>query len=186
MSKKLKILYIPGLNSNGENNEFSDDIVQYHTAPNFMLDVEKQIEKFISDRESIKLIGNSFGGWIALKLFKRYDIPTFVINPLLDTNDMNKFIGPQTNFDTGEKYEIKAQLVAYMNSVDQSLMDTITEQHYLFGAVSGQDVILNHEKINNIISTHNILYLPNSHHRITHYEKNTIKESSIFKEFLSI
>lgn len=51
------------------------------------------------------IVGSSLGGFYATWLAVRYNLPSILINPLVEQTLLRHEIGPQTNYYTGEQYE---------------------------------------------------------------------------------
>ena len=185
----MKLYYIPGLNSNGVNNffskEFDAEVITYDiTKKDFLEDIIEQIDSDIKNNENVKIIGNSFGGWIATKLNLVFDIPVFLINPVAEAEQMKQFVGEQVNFDTGEKYHFSTSIIEYLKYEDEKYKDTIAELNTITIAIGEHDNIVDSSKFLNKYSTLNKIYLENEGHRISDEGKKLIIKTKEFERFI--
>jgi len=188
VEKTDKIIYIPGLNSKGINNEFTTkfgaEVFNYNIKSNQIIpEMKEKVKAYIEKGTIPKIIGNSFGGWIAFKLNLIFDIPVFLINPVTDYKDMEQFIGEQTNFDTGEKYDFDESIISYIKSEDNKYADTMIEHQTINVAIGLKDEILDPYKFINTYNIFKVLRLPNEGHRIK--DKSSIYNSDLFKKFIN-
>ena len=51
-----------------------------------IIDDFRILEQIVKENKNLFIIGSSFGGFLAHELFRRYDLPTLLINPLLNVN----------------------------------------------------------------------------------------------------
>lgn len=94
MKKNKTIIYIGGYKSQGHKfsifkEKINSSLIEY--IPNYDLETPKDIQKklillldeAIKKGDDVEIIGSSTGGMTALLLFEKYNIPMYLINPLL-------------------------------------------------------------------------------------------------------
>ncbi len=78
--------------------------------------------------EAITLIGSSLGGHYATTLAERHALPAVLINPaVIAAIDLSLFIGPQTNFHSGEAFDFTP---AHAAQLQAQVPAQITPSHY--------------------------------------------------------
>ena len=90
--------------------------------------------------ESVTLIGSSLGGFYATHLAERHGWKAALVNPAVHAHRLlRSALGPQTNWHTGEKWELTEAHLAELASLD---VDAITlPKRYLLLAQTGDEVL---------------------------------------------
>ena len=127
-----RLLYIHGFNSS-ENAQKARLLKQYceqlglagsfisprlHWQPALAI---KQLETIIEANlsQGISLLGSSLGGFYANFLAHKYDIKCMLINPAVTAPTLIKaHLGLQTNYHTGESYQLTEGHIAQLASLD--------------------------------------------------------------------
>lgn len=85
------------------------------------------------------LIGSSLGGYYATWLAEHYAMRVVLVNPAVQPYDLLRdFLGPQENIYTGVAYELTAQHIDELQSLEVA---TITPERYFLVTRSGDEVL---------------------------------------------
>jgi uncharacterized protein len=110
----------------------------HHRPAQAMHDVTALIEA--SARHSLTLVGSSLGGFYATHLAQRYDARAVLINPSLRPySDLERYLGPQRNEYTGEKYELTREHFAQLR--DFAISRVTRPERYMLLVQSGDEVL---------------------------------------------
>lgn len=155
------ILYIHGFSSSG-NSTKANMLRDYYTSkeniisPDLHVEPKKSFELLenilMSSIDEKKLIiGSSLGGFYALNLFRKYLIPTVLINPALyPWKQLKSYIGENINFGTGKKFLWKEE---YLNQL--RLIESGTEKNIklnnLFLIVAKDDELIDYNESINLL-----------------------------------
>jgi predicted esterase YcpF (UPF0227 family) len=90
--------------------------------------------------ESVTLIGSSLGGFYATHLAEKHGWKAVLVNPAVHAHKLlRSALGPQTNWHTGEKWELTEAHLAELAALD---VDEITlPKRYLLLAQTGDEVL---------------------------------------------
>ena len=77
----------------------------------------KQLEQLTQTCKNIVMVGSSLGGFYADYFNIRYDIPCVLVNPLVDADDLTRFIGQNTNMYTGETFIFSERQLRYLKKL---------------------------------------------------------------------
>jgi len=90
--------------------------------------------------ESVTLIGSSLGGFYATHLAEKHGWKAVLVNPAVHAHKLlRSALGPQTNWHTGEKWELTEAHLAELAALDA---DEITlPKRYLLLAQTGDEVL---------------------------------------------
>ncbi|MBT9568191.1 MAG: esterase [Thiobacillus sp.] len=110
--------------------------------PNSPREAIAQVETELARRrpESVTLIGSSLGGFYATHLAEQHGWKAVLVNPAVHAHVlMRGALGPQTNWHTGEKWELTEAHLAELAALDA---DSITlPKRYLLLAQTGDEVL---------------------------------------------
>ena len=89
---------------------------------------------------SVTLIGSSLGGFYATYLAEQHGWKAVLVNPAVHAHTlMRDAIGPQTNWHTGEKWELTEAHVAELAALDVAAITR--PERYLLLAQTGDEVL---------------------------------------------
>lgn len=121
------IIYLHGFGSSPNSTKVAALAKHFNVfAPNvpytFDIDfLDHQIKKFLLTTnvgDKVYFCGTSLGGFFAAYLSNRYDSKALVINPSVDPySDLQKYIGPNINFNTGEPFLLTKEEVDTFNGI---------------------------------------------------------------------
>lgn len=129
------LLYLHGFNSS-ENahkaNLLKDYFQQLNLADALIIprlnwqpeEAIKQLEAIIEPKlaSGISLIGSSLGGFYANYLAHKYEINSIVLNPAIGAPRLiQAHLGAQTNYHTGERYNLTLDHIAQLSALDLPL-----------------------------------------------------------------
>lgn len=81
--------------------------------------LRKYIKNVIKSHDTVVLIGNSMGGFWADFFGRLYGLKVILLNPAVDTkNNLTPFVGKHKNFVTGAEFELTAQDVSDLDTVN--------------------------------------------------------------------
>ncbi|WP_263768394.1 YqiA/YcfP family alpha/beta fold hydrolase [Propionivibrio soli] len=99
-----------------------------------------QAERIIA-REAgpLTLVGSSLGGYYATWLAEKHGLRGVVVNPaVIAPISLAKYIGPQTNLYTGQRFELTEQHVAELRALEAPI---VTAGRYLLLVETGDEVL---------------------------------------------
>lgn len=110
---KINIIYLHGFGSNGSSSK--GDILKSAfgnefniITPTLSVNPKKAIQEItnlVSNKGTYILVGTSLGGFYADYFNKIADIPCVLINPVINIEQLQRHIGINKNYNTGENYE---------------------------------------------------------------------------------
>jgi uncharacterized protein len=110
--------------------------------PNSPREAIAQVEAKLAQRrpESVTLIGSSLGGFYATYLAEKHGWKAVLVNPAVHAHTLlRSALGPQTNWHTGEKWELTEAHLAELAALD---IDSITlPKRYLLLTQTGDEVL---------------------------------------------
>jgi uncharacterized protein len=110
--------------------------------PNSPREAIAQVEAKLAQRrpESVTLIGSSLGGFYATYLAEKHGCKGVLVNPAVHAHKLlRSALGPQTNWHTGEKWELTEAHLAELAALD---IDSITlPKRYLLLTQTGDEVL---------------------------------------------
>lgn len=119
----MKILYIHGFASVGDSykgkllkEEFGEDNVISPTFSHKPAQALEEIENIIA-REEIVLAGTSLGGFFSDYFNTKYSIPAVVINPLVEPDGVEKYIGENRNYYTDEVFNFTREDFNFLKKI---------------------------------------------------------------------
>lgn len=151
-------VYIHGLNSSGKNNNTSKlihDVLHHKNvvfSPTYqcdktfdenMEDLIDQIKANIKVTDSTIIFGSSLGGVYAERLAERLHTKCVLINPVVEKEQLNQFVGEQTNFADGKRYRFTEQLIESYNFEKLNTIPTI-----VFASNNDEVLTGNFDKVN--------------------------------------
>ena len=90
--------------------------------------------------QPICLIGSSLGGYYATWLAERYDCRAVLVNPAVRPYDLlEKFLGKNDNYYTGESYELMAEHIEQLRQLDVTRISK--PDRYLLMLQTGDDIL---------------------------------------------
>lgn len=185
----MKLFYLPGFNSNGHGNFFSETAGAEpmpfdYLSPNCLDPLIERIRE-IQKVEPVKLIGNSLGGWAALNISRVCDVPVLLINPAVKISGMSMFIGTQTNFDTGIEYEFTQSHVDQLVETDFQFSSFPLNCDVVYAVLSKEDEIIPFwlfDSLYCIESSHRMEL--DGVHRLSDEEKVRVVSSEVWRRFI--
>lgn len=111
--EKINLVYLHGFGSNGnsyktsalkQNFDSRDFNIISPTLPVNPAEAVSAITNLLSNKGNYILIGTSLGGFYADYFNKLADIPCVLINPLIDIEPMQRHIGKNENYNTGQPF----------------------------------------------------------------------------------
>ena len=151
-------VYIHGLNSSGKNNNTSKlihDVLQHKNvvfSPTYqcdktfdenMEDLIDQIKANIKVTDSTIIFGSSLGGVYAERLAERLHTKCVLINPVVEKEQLKQFVGEQTSFVDGKRYQFTEQLIESYNFEKLNTIPTI-----VFASNNDEVLTSNFDKVN--------------------------------------
>ncbi len=128
LGEVIMYLYIHGLNSDRGSRSYlelsaflpntKDVSYDYRLgADTCFAHLRTQIESYLKEAkelgEELKIIGSSLGGFWALQVAKKYNLPCLAINPVVYAHkQLRPFLGKNENFYTHEAWELTEELLA--------------------------------------------------------------------------
>jgi len=110
--------------------------------PNSPREAIVQVEAELAQHrpESVTLIGSSLGGFYATYLAEKHGWKAVLVNPAVHAHTLlRSALGPQTNWHTGEKWELTEAHLAQLAALD---VDAITlPKRYLLLTQTGDEVL---------------------------------------------
>lgn len=147
------IVYLHGFNSSpasgkaeqlGEHMASLGRTVDYYcpALPNSPREAIAHVEAELAQRlpESVTLVGSSLGGFYATYLAEKHGWKAVLVNPAVHAHQlMRGSLGPQTNWHTGEKWELTEAHLAELAALD---VPAITRpERYLLLAQTDDEVL---------------------------------------------
>jgi hypothetical protein len=147
------IVYLHGFNSSpasgkamqlGEHMARIGRLADYYcpVLPNSPREAITHIEAELARRrpQTVTLIGSSLGGFYATHLAEKHGWKAVLVNPAIHAHTLlRSALGPQTNWHTGEKWELTETHLAELAALD---VDAITlPNRYLLLAQTGDEVL---------------------------------------------
>jgi predicted esterase YcpF (UPF0227 family) len=176
-----KIIYIHGFMSSGES-EKAKQLREYFPnatiiSPDFSpspKEVIQQLHNIIAiNIQPTIAVGTSLGGFYALYLACVYDIPAFIINPSLEPHiSLQGKVGLHKRYNTGNDYNFTAECLNEMKHVFDSLHKAERETSNLNFYLSGDDEVLDFEKLNFYFPNRRLLKrFDNAGHRFSKFSE---------------
>lgn len=172
-----KILNIHGFASTGNSNKYRKLCDKYGkeniispTLPASPKEAVKLLENIIKENDyNILPLGTSLGGFYSWYICQKFELKGIQINPLTNISFMTKFIGENTNLNSGEKFDFKEDYITELKELKVSIKDIsynvlnlfISEEDELFG--KSQNTLNEYKFANNVIVT-------NDTHRFEKFE----------------
>jgi uncharacterized protein len=89
--------------------------------------------------KSVTFIGSSLGGYYATYLAERHGLRAVLVNPAVyPARDLAKYLGPQQNLYSGERYELTQEHMRQLQALDVPRIDPA---RYLLLAETGDEVL---------------------------------------------
>ena len=147
------IVYLHGFNSSpasGKAKQFGDHMARigrladYYcpALPNSPREAVALAEAELERRrpESVTLVGSSLGGFYATYLAEKHDWKAVLVNPAVHAHTLlRSALGPQTNWHTGEQWELTEAHLAELAALD---VERITRpERYLLLVQTGDEVL---------------------------------------------
>ncbi len=116
----------------------------HHRPLHAMSEVCQWIDREVTARDEVTLIGSSLGGFYATFLAERYGARAVLINPAIRPHDdLRPFAGRQRNLYTGEEYEVTP---AHFDELAELEVTRITRPERYFLLVRTGDELLDWRK----------------------------------------
>ena len=186
-------VYIHGLNSSGKNNNTSKlihDVLQHKNvvfSPTYqcdktfdenMEDLIDQIKANIKVTDSTIIFGSSLGGVYAERLAERLHTKCVLINPVVEKEQLNQFVGEQTNFADGKRYRFTEQLIESYNFEKQNTIPAI-----VFASNNDEVLTGNFDKVNQKYQHRAQVVQHFGGHRLSNVFKAFVEEVRMFENW---
>jgi predicted esterase YcpF (UPF0227 family) len=153
MRKIFVILYLHGFNSSPQsvkaqqterfiNKNFPDIQVIIPQIPSHPLPTIKLLDDImIKNQQHIKgIMGSSLGGYLASYLVEKYSVKSVIVNPAVKPYELLRdYLGMQTNPYTKEQYQLSAEHMEQLKSIDTPILKH--PQHYWLLQQTGDEVL---------------------------------------------
>jgi predicted esterase YcpF (UPF0227 family) len=97
------------------------------------------LRELVGRHPGAALIGSSLGGFYATWLAEKYALRTVLVNPAVRPYELlNGYLGPQKNLYTDETYELTAQHIAELKTLEVSV---ITPERYFLLTRTGDETL---------------------------------------------
>ena len=126
-----------------------------------------QAEEIITTEDRpLTLVGSSLGGYYATYLAEKHDLRAVLVNPaVVAPISLNKYIGTQTNFYSGESFDFTAAHIAQLQTLEAP---RITPERYLLMLETGDEVLDYRQAVSRYAGCRQIL-LDGGDHSFTHF-----------------
>ena len=147
------LVYLHGFNSSpasgkakqlGEHMASLGRLADYYcpALPNSPREAIARVEADLEQRrpESVTLVGSSLGGFYATHLAEKHGWKAVLVNPAVHAHKLlRSALGPQTNWHTGEKWELTEAHLAELAALDAEAITL--PKRYLLLAQAGDEVL---------------------------------------------
>jgi len=177
----MSIIYIHGFNSIGPHSAkyaeltkgLPDIVVHAPTYPSNDPDMAiRTLSNFIETHndEELMLIGTSLGGYYAQYLGRKYGTKIVLINPALSPLDaVEKHLGENTNFYTGEKYVVTTDTLSALAQYD---VKDYTHEFGTLVLLDADDEIINYRTASmRYADCADVITYAGGNHRFAHMEQ---------------
>lgn len=155
----MKIVYIHGFASSGNSLKYNKlkkmypnlDIISPDLDTNPKNAINQLTDIIHHSNDKIILIGTSLGGFYTIYLSTKFDIPSFIINPVTDLSVMENKIGNNQHLDTGELFSFTRENFEFIKGLETEIILSIKNSYYYNIVVGGKDEILKFDKIKDLI-----------------------------------
>ncbi len=157
----MKIIYIHGFNSSGKSTKVDQLRASFPNykiiAPTLSSDPNEAYSQIVSEivkeYDDTIIIGTSLGGFYALAISNRFDIPCFLINPSLKPHKtLIKRVGSHIRFGTdNEVYEFKEQYLHMLKEISYEINANDQNDKLINVYISTDDEELDFSNIKSII-----------------------------------
>lgn len=97
--------------------------------------------------DNLLLVGTSQGGYYADLLSRRFRCRALLINPLIKPERLRKYVGTQTNFNTGQTFEYTARHVEDTVALRPRVFAEYPEEQFPVVLVADDDELLDPEEM---------------------------------------
>jgi len=174
----MKAIYIHGFNSAG----FGDKVDKLKEAfgeenvlaLNLPYDPSKAIAllDYIVDRlkgDNLYLFGTSLGGFYAMVLAIKHNVPAILINPSVNPYESLKDeIGRQINYKTDEEYEFTKEHLEALKKLQPSKEEILKARDRIFVYLDEDDELLDSRETAKFFDKFYLKMYPGGNHRFTH------------------
>ncbi len=177
----MKIIYIHGFNSAGYGDKinhlreaFGDENVITPTLPPNPEKAIKLLEYLVEKMkdDGLYLVGTSLGGYYAMYLTYKYNVPSIIINPAIKVYESLKDeVGTQTNYKTNEVYEFKKEYLDYLKSIEVPKSELEKVKDKIFVYLDEGDELLDSKETANFFKDFYVKMYPDGNHRFTHMKE---------------
>lgn len=149
--QKIRILYIHGFNSSPASakarlfSRYCDERGIALSVPELSYDPAKamaMLEAIVKEWGEVNLlVGSSLGGYYATYLSEKYNLKAALVNPAVSPYKhlSEEFLGKQTNYYTGESYELGLEHVDSLKKLDVD--PVIRPDNFLLLVQTGDEVL---------------------------------------------
>ena len=114
----------------------------------------------------LALVGSSLGGYYATHLAEKHGLKAVLVNPaVVAPISLDKYIGKQTNFYTGESFDFAAEHIAQLRALE---VPHITPEGYLLMVETGDEVLDYRQAVCRYAGSRQIV-LPGGDHSFTRF-----------------
>ena len=191
---KKSILYLHGFNSaaGGKKVLRLKEMLPEYDVLNPTIDfidlpmnICNELSKQITHHQVKMVVGSSMGGFYALYLSAKNNIPCVLVNPcIVPDRTLAKFVGINKNYVTGEKYEVTEKHVEnYRKFIEDVFEKDVHPKPELVNiALATDDELLGdtHEYLINRFPARKVLYFDNCGHIFNQFKKLEL----LFREVL--
>ena len=177
----MKIIYIHGFNSAGYGEKinhlreaFGDENVITPTLPSNPEKAIKLLEYLVEKMkdDDLYLVGTSLGGYYAMYLTHKYNVPSIIINPAIKVYESLKDeVGTQTNYKTNEVYEFKKEYLDYLKSIEVPKAELKKVKDKIYVYLDEDDELLDSKETANFFKDFYVKMYPGGNHRFTHMKE---------------
>lgn len=200
----MNIIYIHGFRSTG-NSDKAQQLKKYFEStgnnvniisPTLSANPKEAISTLTSlikkSKEPTILVGTSLGGFYALYLSTRFDIPAFIINPSLEPHmSLIKSVGTYQRYGDSLPYEFKEEYLQSLKFLFDTLQSSQPSSSNLHFYISEDDERLNFDKLDQYFPYRKTLKkFKNAGHRFSRFNEiipdieNVAKELKFISESL--
>jgi hypothetical protein len=183
------ILYIHGFKSTG-NARKADELKEYFKnchpersegsnkiiSPTLDISPEKsiaQLENIILENENVFLVGSSLGGFYAMILSAKHNLPAVLINPAVKADEaLSTQLGQHENYDTGEKFEWTLEHINQLKNLKELYLNKLNPKN-LFLLLAEDDELLDSKETAGLYKdSAKIMIVKNAGHQFSKFKES--------------
>lgn len=118
---------------------FAPEVPYFGSSATLLSPIKKYLIDSVFPGDKVLFVGTSLGAYWAARMSHYFDGAAVLFNPTVDpSKDLKKFIGINSNFVTGEKFELKSEDIDSFYPLDRSVNENVK-----FAVVCANDHIVN-------------------------------------------